>query len=342
MIVHNLLPNLLGFLEKYSSLPTKKQFTEDFLDAQMPLLHPMLDDFSLRFDGGMYDVLTSLDWTVYRNETLTLDPIREESRLKQYIKSVEALLGKPLAGESVLFGGFTMMDGYARFEKGSHRVFLGVDESHNRGKYLDVLISHELAHVARESIPDVWTGYGLNPEMTHDEFVDYCPTLEHLMNEGFSCVVSELLNPDEEKWAYTYQDADSLKAIMDHSCGMDQFVHSEISKELRLREKHHRKNNPTKSPGNGFGNGSMTSDHESETAKPYRAGGAYRRLYDVTQYKPEVPRFAHYVWAWAWVKQLLQEIGQGDPRKLVGQSSDSLYHHALGFSLEKHRHFAYT
>src|SRR6201999_3644761 len=116
-----------------------------------------------------------------------------------------ALMGFKLEGEAILMGAFTAMDGYARFDRGTHRVFLGVDESHGRGRYLDVLIAHELTHVGRESRPEVGAGFGLNPRRTQAEVTESQPVVEHLMGEGFSCAVSELVVPGEPAWVYAYQ-----------------------------------------------------------------------------------------------------------------------------------------
>lgn len=226
---------------------------------------------------------------------MDLDPGLEESRLRRSIESVEKLLGTTLTGEAVLFGSFTSMDGYARFEKGEHRVFLGVDENHGPGSYLDILITHELTHVARESVPEVWEGFGLNPKMTHDEFVENMPVIEHLMSEGFSCVVSELLNPKEDPWNYAYQTEHSLPQILLHGPAVDHAVHAQLAK----------------------------------------GKGEYHELYDVENYTPVLPRYAHYVWAWQWVKHLLKEIGKGDPKKLLGICSKELQNDALEFKLPK-------
>jgi hypothetical protein len=144
------------------------------------------------------------------------------------LAQVENLFGFKLAGDIFIIGAFAGMDGYARFEKGSHRVFLGVDESFERGKYLDVLITHELTHVARESRPEVWEGWGLNPKMTNSEFTDSQPVIEHLVGEGFSCVVSEILVPGGGAWNYAYQDPDSFHRVLLNAKLMDKAIHAEI------------------------------------------------------------------------------------------------------------------
>ena len=294
MKIINLLPILLDALKKWENPPTAKEFQADYFKHAQMWVQPMLDDFSSRFGGDLFDVLEGLNWTEYRAEALCLRPEREEKRIAAHIKAVESLLGVKLQGEVILFGAFTAMDGYARFEKGAHRVFLGVDESHGRGAYLDVLETHELTHVAREAIECVWTGFGLDPKMTHDEFAASMPVIEHLMSEGYSCVVSEILNPKEDPWNYVYQTQDTLTQILEHGPAIDKVVHAELRRKT----------------------------------------GRYGRLYDTTRYIPEIPRYGHYVWAWQWVKHLLKTRAGGDVKKLLSVCAKDLIDDALAFKLK--------
>jgi hypothetical protein len=293
MQIINQIPLLLSCLKKWESCPTEAEFDQTYLKPMEPWLAPMLEDFGSYGRPGMASVLTSLNWKEYREEAMRIDAANEEKRLRAQIEKVESLLGVSLKGEAVLFGAFTLMDGYARFDRGGHRVFLGVDESHGRGLYLDILISHELTHVARESQPTVWQGFGLDPLMTHDQFAESQPVIEHLFSEGFSCVVSEILNPCRDIWNYVYQSKDTLEWIYQHGPGIDRVVHAAIAKKK----------------------------------------GDYRSLYNVEAYQPQVPRFAHYVWAWQWVKELLRTVGGSDPRSILKTSSIEFREHALGFKL---------
>jgi hypothetical protein len=119
---------------------------------------PMLEDWGIQNASDFHQELAELNWKVYRAETLLLSPDKEEVRLKKHLQ--------------------------------------GVDESHGRGAYLDILVSHEL---------------------THDEFGENQPVAEHLFSEGFSCVVSELLNQTDEPWHYVYQTKESYQHVMEHS-----------------------------------------------------------------------------------------------------------------------------
>jgi hypothetical protein len=279
MKIENRLPLLLACLRRWDRCPTERKFVEEYARPMESCSAGFFDDF--------HEVLTDLNWDVYRKEALQLDPEREEARLRARIQDIETLFGFPLEGEVILMGAFTGMDGYARFDQGSHRVFLGVDESHGRGRYLDVLIAHELTHVARESRPEVWEGFGLNPKMTQAEFTESQPVIEHLIGEGFSCAISELVVPGEPAWTYAYQSQDSLARILEHGPAIDRA----IWRELRDPD------------------------------------GDYGRLYRIK------PVFAHYVWAWQWVKRLLRERCGGDPRLLVARCSKDLVEDALVFNL---------
>jgi hypothetical protein len=293
MNVHNHLPLLLDCLRRWTERPRREQFLAEYFDPISKLVGVIFEDRGRDF----YGVLEDLNWKTYRDEALTLDPPAEEARLRAHIASVEALFGFKLEGEAVLFGAFTCMDGYARFDRGSHRVFLGVDESHGRGRYLDVLLTHELTHVARESRPEVWRGWGLDPAMTHDQFTETQPVIEHLVGEGFSCAVSERLVPDEDPWTYAYQTEDGLARILAHGPAYDRAIHAEIRKS--------------------------------------NEDGDYGRLYNPKLYAPGMPPLGHYAWAWQWVKSLLARRAGGDPRKLVAVCSKELIEDALAFRLEK-------
>lgn len=291
MKVTNHLPLLLDCLRRWERRPSLQVFTAEYWSRVSPQVGVVFDEIPL----GFWQVLAGLDWERYRGETLSLDAAREEARLRRCLGRVEELFGLQLTGEVILFGAFTCMDGYARFDRGQHRVFLGVDESHGRGAYLDVLETHELTHVVRETRPSVWEGWGLSPSMSHDEFVEHLPVVEHLANEGFACVVSELLNPAEDPWHYAYQEEDGLREVLLHGAAVDQAVHE----ELRLG-----------------------------------ADGDYGRLYGRRRYGRPLPAFAHYVWAWQWMKHVLRDLCAGDARALAARCSKELIEDALAWKLE--------
>ncbi len=220
MRVHNSLPLLFECLERWESKPTRVEFEFEYVLNLSPLIQDFFEDF--------YEVIEALDWNDYRTLALSLDSENLEFRLRESIRKVEALFEMKLAGDVFLLGTFGTVDGYARFDRGTHCVFMGVDQWFPTPKSLDVLMVHELTHVARESRPEVWEGWGLNPLMTQSEFTNSQPVIEHLMGEGFSCAVSELLVPGEDSWIYVYQTESSLARIHHHADLYNEAIHQEI------------------------------------------------------------------------------------------------------------------
>ncbi len=266
---------------RWTTRPNKKTFQTEYADALRPVIGDFFDD--------VHEELHTLDWNTYREKILRMDARHEEERLRHNLALVESLFQFKLEGEIFLLGTFEGMDGFARFDRGSHQVFLGVDENFDNGKYIDVLTVHELTHVARESRPEVWQGFGLDPKMSRHQFLESQPVIEHLMGEGFSCLVSEILVPGEAPWKYAYQDEASLASIYKRSAQLDRVIKEEI----------------------------------------LHPDGDYGKLYGIR------PIFAHYVWAWQWAKQVLEELAGQDPKKLVKLCSKELIEHALRFELGK-------
>ena len=278
-------------MQRWEKRPTLEDFTRTYFDS-------IAESCDSIFDGpeDLYEAIADVSWAQYRKEVIELNPEFEETRVRRHLKGVQDLLGMELEGEIILFSTFAGMDGYARFDRGTHRVFLGVDENHGVGQYLDILEPHELTHVARESQPSVWEGFGLNPKMSHHEFTENQPVIEHLFGEGFSCAVSEILTPTDAIWHYAYQERESLAQVMEHAPRVDHTIHHEI----------------------------QLGDQ-----------GDYGRLYNPSRYGARLPSFTHYVWAWQWAKKVIQDFGGGDPRKVLSVCSKEFIQHALQFKLEE-------
>ena len=279
MKIHNHLPLLLECLARWESCPNEKTFKTEYAKPLSKSTHRFFDDF--------HEVLVDLNWNEYREHALKINPANEEQQLIKNIKLVEDLFGFSLPGEIFLLGTFMYMDGFARFDRGEHRVYLGVDESHHDRSYLDILTNHELTHVAREYRPEVWMGFGMNPKMERSEYLENFPVIEHLLGEGFSCAVSEILIPGQAPWKYVYQTEKSLKNVYARALEIDRLIHQEIP----------------------------------------HPDGDYGNFYGID------PLFSHYVWAWQWVKKVLNKY-ENDPSKLVAVSSNELITDALGFSLK--------
>jgi hypothetical protein len=142
MKIYDYLPLLSECIHRWEKMPTFEEFYEQYYSELIP-------DVAVTFSAqGLYIALTELNWPEYRKLVLRLDPEKELQRLENQLHAVQNYFpGIPMEGEIILFGSFETMDGYARFEKGKHRVFLGVDESFEKDSYLDVLMAHELTIV---------------------------------------------------------------------------------------------------------------------------------------------------------------------------------------------------
>ena len=281
MKINNHLPLLLHCLEKWQKMPSKREFYQTYA---APLSTTSVEDFFENF----YSVIQDLNWDQYRTHTLKLNPEKEQKRLEHWIHAIEKLFDFKLKGEVILLGTFHTMDGFAQFDKGQHRVFLGVDENFHHPHYCDILIAHELTHVARETRPEVWEGYGLDPLMSRSVYLNAQTVVEHLMGEGLSCAVSEILVPGLHPSAYVYQTESSYEKILSKKAVLDHHVKLEL-----------------KHPDGDYGN-----------------------LYGID------PTYAHYTWAFHWVKKLLAECNH-DPKKLVGRCSKDFLTHALHYDLSK-------
>lgn len=286
MKVLNSLSILKSCLERWETLPDESDFIRHYAQPMAHYAGDMFMTWGVPFDS-------EAEWTRYRDEALYLDPAFEEKRVRHWISEMQKLLGFELQGEVLLCGAFEAMDGFARFERGNHKVFLGVDESHRLGPYLDILESHELTHVTREQRPEVWTGWGLDPKMERHVYLQSMPDIEHLFSEGIACAISEVLVPGQDPWKYCYQTEETFRYIISNAKAVDR----EIRKEL-------------------------SSPH-----------GDWSRWYNGSRYNPEMPDYAHYVWAWIWIRTLLRERAGCSPKKLIGICSKDLIENALSFEL---------
>lgn len=286
MKVYNTLPLFKTLLKKWKSPPSETEFIESYAKPMEKYVGDFFTDF--------YSEVLRMNWKTYRSKTLECNDEQWEENLKKHIRDVEKLFGIKLAGEAVLFASFHTIDGFARFDQGNHKVYLGIDESHDDGNYLDILMVHELTHVIRESRESVWTGWGLNPKMLRSEFLESQPTIEHLFSEGFSCVISEILVPGEHRWRYCYQTAETYKHILSYGKSVSQRIQTEIKK----------------------------LNH-----------GDYGNLYNSRSYEPRMPEFTHYVWAYLWVKRLMSDIAHNDPKQIVDLCSKGFIDHALEFEI---------
>src|SRR4051794_34068017 len=74
----------------------------------------------------------------------------------QLIERIEEEFQISLPGELVLIPSMGEIDGFARYDSGSHSVMLGIDFPDVSIAYLRALTAHELSHVYRDHSPQVW------------------------------------------------------------------------------------------------------------------------------------------------------------------------------------------
>lgn len=292
MQIHNHLPLFLENMHRWKTAPSARELAENYLVPTQPQLGIIFDPDeaeSIALD------LRTMDWKNYRERVLRMDSAEQLSRFKRHLDAIHEYFGFELRGEVNLFGAFEYMDGYARYEKGGHSVFLGIDEAFENGSYVDILTLHELTHVAREGQSSVWRGFGLDPEMTNEEFRKQQPVIEHLFGEGFSCAISEKLLPDQHAHLYSYQSEEGLKHAYREVERLNRVIHAEIRAE----------------------------------------DGHYGNLYSSSHYGGNVPSLAQYVWGWHWVKNLARDLYDGDYQRMIGTCSKEWVEHALQFNLPR-------
>jgi hypothetical protein len=268
MKITNLLPHLIHCLKSWPEAPSLAVFECDYVDPHREALRGMLEDFQEYRGFSLHEFIQTIDWPAYRNHVLTqVDPQKLEQAVLHELTRVESLFQVKLNQEIVIFGAFTIMDGYARFHRGRHQLYLGMDDFFSSEESRRILITHELGHLVREGKPEVWLAWGLPFVMDHAEMVKKLPTLEHVFSEGLSCLISEILNPGQNPEHYVYQTAESYQTVQVNRASVNETVHATIE------------------------------------------NGHYRELYNVNNYQAGTPRFAHYVWAWRWLKHLHEKEG---------------------------------
>ena len=292
MKITNLLPIQLDCLKRWEQIPTLEIFKKELF----PQVQPYFEDaFGPAEEIYEHFKDPNLNWEKFRTQALKIDEEKELERIKRNLAKVENQFNLKLQGEIVLFAMFHYIDGYARFDKGTHRVFIGLSTENTNDYYYDILETHELTHVARESRPETWQGWGLSLNVSNDEFVENQPVLEHLFGEGYSCYISQILNPGHPEWEYVYQTQESFELIVKHVNEVDRVMHEQI---------------------------------ELEKISPEKAD--YFKLYHSEQYNPPLPLFTQYVWAKAWVENLTKNE---KPNDLLTRCSIDLRNHALNFRL---------
>ncbi len=294
MKIINLLPIQIECLKRWETIPTLEVFQNELFQKVRPYFE---EAFGTAEEIYEYLKDPNLNWETYRSQALRINEERELKRIQDNMLKVENFFQLKLEGEIVVFAMFHYIDGYARFDKGTHRVFIGLSTEHENDHYYDILETHELTHVARESRGETWQGWGIPSNLSNDDFVESQPVLEHLFGEGFSCLISQILNPGFPEWEYVYQTQESFEMILKHAHEVNRVMHEQI---------------------------------KLEESKPEEAD--YFKLYHSEHYNPPLPLFTQYVWAKAWVEKLSKEKS---PQELLTRCSLDFRSHALDFKLTR-------
>ena len=210
MRVHDLLPCYARFLAEAAAegiLPAPEPnapadrthrlmrlLETHYLEPNRELLGPLLHDWE-HWARPLGNTLDGLDLGQAKEAIATAKRRGYPDRAEATLAAVERRFGRTLRGEMVLMAGFGRADGYARFEHGSHCVYIGLDYPEPEDHYLDLIIAHELGHVVREGDARTWAALDLPAVMAHEEFQERCPFEEHMIGEGLSTALSNAIYP---------------------------------------------------------------------------------------------------------------------------------------------------
>jgi hypothetical protein len=171
----------------------------------------------------------SIDLDEVEREMLSADYARHSQTTAQNyllearnrVREIEAALcpGRELPGELHLVPSLGAFDGFARYDRGQHRVLLGVDFPDADLNYLRALTAHELSHVHRDHQPEVWGHLGKPLEkVSRAEYLEAVTAQEHLVSEGIATLFSQLLYPEiPHATHHYYEDHEWEWCVQNHS-----------------------------------------------------------------------------------------------------------------------------
>jgi hypothetical protein len=217
--IHDLMPAYARFVERAATLVSRgaegpaaahgrtqdviAAFEHEYVEPNRQYLAPLFADME-GWSAPLRDTLSGFDPARGRKALETTARRGYPDRARATVDRVEEYFGRKLDADLVLLAGFGRIDGYARFERGRHVVYIGVDYPDPADHYLDLIIAHEVGHVYREGDPGTWTSLSLDIDMTHDQFTERCPFEEHMLGEGLSTALSEQIYPGYPLHEYLY------------------------------------------------------------------------------------------------------------------------------------------
>jgi len=102
-------------------------------------------------------------------------------------------------------------DGITVYSQGTPVVFIGVDYPGADIEYIQLIASHELSHVARDTIPGLMEAYGAHIKMSQKEILSLTPFKEHFIGEGLATLFSSLLFPGKRRRDYLFYGDEAYK-----------------------------------------------------------------------------------------------------------------------------------
>jgi hypothetical protein len=251
MRVHDLFPHYARFLDAAAAAgvhdaPTSETGADSaatllrllethYVQPSRTLLAPLLQDWE-HWAGSLAGTLGTLELGRAREAIATAERRGDPGRAEATLAAVERKFGRKLEGELVLMAGFGRADGYARFEHGTHCVYIGLDYPEPADHYLDLIIAHELGHVVREGDPRTWAALGLPASMAHETFQESCPFEEHMIGEGLSTALSNAIYPGHERHELLFFTPAQLAWCEAH----DEVIGSAIRRFYGTAEEHYR------------------------------------------------------------------------------------------------------
>jgi hypothetical protein len=231
MRVHDLMPSFERFVDRVAAQVSPGSegpvaaagrkhdlalaLEEEYIGPNRTWLAPLLADWD-SWSRPFEQTLESFDTATAREAIAAAKRRGFPERARRTVEAVERFFGRTLDADLLLMAGFGRLDGYARFERGVHVVYIGADYPAETDHYLDLIVAHELGHVVREGDPRTWAALGLSIDMSHDEFQERCPFEEHMIGEGLSTALSEAIHPGHAPEEYLYFTAQQYRWCVEH------------------------------------------------------------------------------------------------------------------------------
>ncbi|PIR73164.1 MAG: hypothetical protein COU40_03875 [Candidatus Moranbacteria bacterium CG10_big_fil_rev_8_21_14_0_10_35_21] len=202
--IHNLIPDFIRFIEALEKGEDfDYAFKKYYFSPNQKVLKPFYGDVK-KIEKGFSDFEKEFN---LKKAKQRLEKIKERGcpeQAEKIIKKAEKFYQKKLTGEMVLFFSFSFVDGYTRFNKGKNTIYIGMDLPETEEDYYNILISHELNHLTRDSQEKILKSFGASKKLSHKAYLKKMTFAEHLVNEGLASYFSSRMFPNRKPWQYVY------------------------------------------------------------------------------------------------------------------------------------------